>query len=290
LPGWEQGYFTFVSVDHQNDFVRQETSGDYVVEWSGAGDVDLRKFNIMSQETFTASDGTVTGGRMTGTWDYENPLKYVTILDTDAEGTGNYIRDVSIVRAEYKEMYDAGAIFDPRYIALIKDHHTLRFMDWMGTNGSDVKSLADVAFMNSLTWGGSVDYTNDPSDALSSESAIPLPSQVPFEAMVQLANEVGADPWFNIPLKANDEYVRALAAYVEDHLDDGLVAKFELSNEVWNWAGAFTQVREASLLGSDGATSTNIGAARDYYGYRSAETGKTQQLVTTFETVPLEDL
>ena len=29
--------------------------------------------------------------------------------------------------------------------------------------------------------------------------------------------------------------------------------------------------REASLLGSDGETSTNIGAARDYYGYRSAE-------------------
>ena len=58
-----------------------------------------------------------------------------------------------------------------------------------------------------------------------------------------------------------------------NNLDDGLVAKFELSNEVWNWAGGFEQVREASLLGSNGATSTNIGAARDYYGYRSAEIG-----------------
>ena len=88
---------------------------------------------------------------------------------------------------------------------------------------------------------------------------------------MQLANEVGADPWFNIPLKADDNYVRALASYVDDHLDDGLVARFELSNEVWNWAGPFTQTREASLLGSDGATSTSIQDARHYYGYRSAE-------------------
>ena len=51
------------------------------------------------------------------------------------------------------------------------------------------------------------------------------------------------------------------------------MAKFELSNEVWNWAYGFEQVREASLLGSNGATSTSIGDARDYYGYRSAEIG-----------------
>ena len=44
-----------VSIHHENDFVRQETSGDYVVEWSGAGDIELRGFNVTSQQTFTAA-------------------------------------------------------------------------------------------------------------------------------------------------------------------------------------------------------------------------------------------
>lgn len=269
LPAWQQGYDITVSIHHENNFVRQETSGDYVVEWSGAGDIQLRDFNVTSRETLYTADGAVAGGRMTGTWGYEDNLKTVKILNTDPQGTGNYIHDISIVRAEYKDMYDLGAIFDPRYTALIEDHQTLRFMDWMKTNGSDVKSLGDVASLDSLTWAGAVNA--GPNPEAGSADVLPLATQVPFEVMVQLANEVGADPWFNIPLKADDEYVRALAAYVNDHLDEGLVAKFELSNEVWNWAGGFEQTREASLLGSGGATSTDIRAAREYYGYRSAE-------------------
>ena len=167
LPGWQQGFDITVSIHHQNDFVRQETSGDYVVEWSGAGDIELRGFDVTSQETFTAPDGTVAGGRMTGTWGYEDSLKMVKILETDPEGTGNYIHDISIVRAEYKDMYDTGAVFDPRYTALIEDHHTLRFMGWMHANGSDVKSLADVASMDSLTWAGARDTQTSPDALLS---------------------------------------------------------------------------------------------------------------------------
>ena len=74
------------------------------------------------------------------------------------------------------------------------------------------------------------------------------------------------------PLKADDEYVRALAAYVEDNLDDGLVAKFELSNEVWNWARFISLRRERPRFwGPTGRHPQTFGAARDYYGYRSAE-------------------
>ena len=178
LPGWQQGYDITVSIHHENDSVRQETSGDYVVEWTGAGTIQLRGFDVTSQETYTAADGTVTGGRMTGTWAFEDDLKMVKILDTDPNGTGNYIRDISIVRAEYKDMYDAGAIFDPRYTALIEDHHTLRFMDWMRTNGSDVKSLDDVASMDSLTWAGSVNAGAAPEISADGRSRLAGPDPV----------------------------------------------------------------------------------------------------------------
>ena len=269
LPGWQQGYDIYVSIHHENDSVRQETSGDYVVEWTGAGTIQLRDFDVTSQETYTAADGTVTGGRMTGTWAFEDVLKMVKILDTDPNGTGNYIRDISIVRAEYKDMYDAGAIFDPRYTALIEDHHTLRFMDWMRTNGSDVKSLDDVASMDSLTWAGSVNAGRRRRSRARAFS--PCRARSLSRRWCDSPTRSGRIPGSTFRSRPMTITSAPLPLTSRSNLDDGLVAKFELSNEVWNWAGGFEQVREASLLGSDGATSTSIRDARDYYGYRSAE-------------------
>lgn len=59
---------------------------------------------------------------------------------------------------------------------------------------------------------------------------------VPVSLMVELANQIGADPWFCMPHMADDAYVRAYADYVYAHLDPGLVAHVEYSNEVWNEA------------------------------------------------------
>ncbi|MEM6900817.1 MAG: hypothetical protein AAF583_13740, partial [Pseudomonadota bacterium] len=269
LPGWQQGYSYTVSIHHPNDEIRAETSGTFVVEWAGEGVVELRGFEVHTQEQILDEAGNVVGGRMTGDWDYDANLKYVKILETDPEGIGNHIRDISIVPAEHYDLHQAGALFDPRYVELIADHHTLRFMDWMGTNGSDVTALDDVMSMDNHSWVVRTSITNQPD--ITEASHLDMPGHLPFEVMVQLANETGTDPWFNIPLEADDAYVRALAAYVDAHLDPGLIPTFELSNEIWNWAGAFTQTREASLLGTDGENAASIGAAREYYGYRSAQ-------------------
>jgi len=54
------------------------------------------------------------------------------------------------------------------------------------------------------------------------------------ETLIQLANEVGADPWFTMPHQADEEYVRAFASFVRDHLDPRLKIHVEYSNETWN--------------------------------------------------------
>jgi hypothetical protein len=54
--------------------------------------------------------------------------------------------------------------------------------------------------------------------------------------MVALANELGADPWFTLPHRATDAYIRRFAETVRDRLAPGLRAYVELSNEVWNWS------------------------------------------------------
>lgn len=60
---------------------------------------------------------------------------------------------------------------------------------------------------------------------------------VALEHMVDLAARLGADPWFTVPLDADDSYNRNFATYVRDHLPRGRRAYVEVSNEVWNAAG-----------------------------------------------------
>lgn len=138
----------------------------------------------------------------------------LTIKATDPGRTGDYLRDIRVMREENIALGEAGAIFDPAWIARIGDLRIVRFMDWMATNDSPVS-----------------DWSERPEPGDYSYSA----QGVPVEVMVALANEIGADPWFTMPHQANDAYVRAFATYVRDHLDPRLMAHVEYSNEVWNW-------------------------------------------------------
>lgn len=62
---------------------------------------------------------------------------------------------------------------------------------------------------------------------------------VPIEADIQLAREAGSKRlWVNIPVKANDEYIRNAAKLYHDKLH-GVELIVEYGNENWNWGGGF---------------------------------------------------
>ncbi len=50
---------------------------------------------------------------------------------------------------------------------------------------------------------------------------------VPPEVMVDLANRVGADPWFNMPHNASDDYITQVGAALAPLLGPELRARFE---------------------------------------------------------------
>jgi hypothetical protein len=52
--------------------------------------------------------------------------------------------------------------------------------------------------------------------------------------MVDLANQTNAAPWFSIPYKANQDFVRRFAQLVKQRLQGGKKVYVEYSNEVWN--------------------------------------------------------
>jgi hypothetical protein len=141
-------------------------------------------------------------------------LVSITLKRTDPGGKGNHIRNIRVVREDHLELARLGEVFNPAWLAKVQDLRALRFMDWGFTNGSPQQGVGDRPLVDdfSYVWRG-----------------------VPLEVMADLANLVGADPWFTVPHMADDALVRVMAEVVRDHLDPSLKAYVEYSNELWNF-------------------------------------------------------
>jgi len=278
-----------------------QVGGRYVFLHEGEGDFTFPGVNVIEEESVPGrlvleiADDVPFGLSITGVED------------------GNHPRDFVLVREEYEGLHEAGALFNPEFIALFEDHRVIRFMDWMETNNSNHIEFQDIANVDAAFYGIPSNqayefvFANDIPELQGSFSDLPrgawtpiyvdpqtgepfrdpdtneiltnvptellpagIPSGVPLEVMVQLANQVGADPWFNIPAQASDDYVRQFAEFVRDNLDPGLEARFEYSNEVWN--GQFEQFsfvaeQGVELFGDEFGSLPGL----TYYGYRSAE-------------------
>ncbi|PSO84242.1 MAG: cellulose-binding protein [Cyanobacteria bacterium QH_9_48_43] len=180
--------------------------GKYVVLYDGKGTIE---YGFDAQKNEDAS----TSGRDVINVNPSDQGIYLKITSTDPNQTGNYLRNIRVVPAEYEDNYSE-KIFNPKFIDKIENFSTLRFMDWMETNNSDQSEWANRPKVEdaSYAYGGGV----------------------PVETMVELANRVDANPWFNMPHKATDQYIKNFAQFVKNGLDSNLDSYVEYSNEVWN--------------------------------------------------------
>ena len=228
--------------------------GVYVLDWQGEGMIELShgsNVRVLSQEE----------GRITLRIDGPGEMQ-IAIAATDPQHSGNYLRDIRLYHQQDAALLQAGQVFTPEFLDRIGAFRSLRFMDWMDTNGSQVHGAGDLR----------------PEDAARQTG----PGGASVEVMVALANETRADPWFNIPVHASNEWVRSFATYVRDHLAEGLVARFEFSNEVWNWGfeqAHFAQSRAEALWGADVE-----GGWMQWYGMRAAAVARQVAAVFGDET------
>ena len=214
------------------------TAGTYRLSYDGAGEISLSGARIVSQSNgeiwfnYTPTgDGMVT----------------ISISDTDPQNTGNYLRNIEVVKQEHIPAFEAGALFNPLWLEVIDDAQGLRFMDWQETNNSELQSWSERPTVDTYSYAGGV----------------------PLEVMVALANATGTEPWFNMPWNADETYIRTFATYVRDTLDPDLRAHIEMSNEVWNWM--FEQARDAAQA-AEARFGQDLGNGwMQEYGARSAE-------------------
>jgi hypothetical protein len=176
------------------------------------------------------------------------------ITATDPKHTGNYIRNIQVVKAEEQDLLAAGKVFAPHFLTLMQNFRALRFMQWLNMNsaGGDLANWANRPLPTDAGWGG--------------------PNGVPIEVAVELCNALASDCWLNVPHQATDEYIMHMASLVHTSLGATQRAYVELSNEVWNQS--FPQYAYAAAKGRalwpGGGPAANYNG--NWYGMRTAQT------------------
>jgi hypothetical protein len=139
--------------------------------------------------------------------------------------------------------------FHPEFLARWKGFQVFRFMDWARTNGSKVETWAER-----------------PTPDLHSQAV----KGVAPEYMIQLCNQLGVDPWFCMPHRADDDFVRRFARLAREKLEPSRKVYLEYSNECWN--GQFEQARYCRDMGQKlGLSQNSFEGQLRYYSQRSVE-------------------
>lgn len=155
----------------------------------------------------------------------------------------------------------ADIIFTPEYLSFMQDFRAIRFMPMSGITRNPIVHWQDRPTLTQATWGGDYGHRG-----------------APLEIMVELANRLHKEVWFNMPHAADDAYIQAFARYVAQHLDSKLKVYVEYSNEVWN--GTFTHREYTQQQGiALGLSNNAVEAGYRYYALRSQQVFKLWQQV-----------
>lgn len=214
-------------------------AGDYVVLYDGEGELEY----FQNTEIVSRSQGRDVihldpekGGlgifiTRTNARDYLRNIRVLApggACSNDPTLSCTHARECAPGRCLSFERHYQRLLFHPVFLRSLAAYSSVRFMNWMATNDSEQERFEQRPKPEDSRW---------------------TVKGVPLEIMVELANRIGLDPWFCMPHRANDDYVRSFASYVRDHLDPRLRAYVEHSNEVWN--GIFTQHDYAALRGAE---------------------------------------
>lgn len=228
-----------------------EINGRYKLVFNGQADVSLMWVGgTVSNKVYDAATNTTTADvtyAATATGSVGIILKNTRRTAGSALNSG--FTNMRLYRPGYPA--DGSAVFTTPYVAALAKTHAVRMMDWTATNANLVQHWADR--MTPLHFSRAGGPYAGPGGLAYDSSTL----GVALEHQIQLCNAVHADCWINIPVVADDDYVRKVALalrYGTDGtspytstqanpayppLDAGLRVYIEYANEIWNSAGGF---------------------------------------------------
>lgn len=219
--------------------VHNNYAGEYVVLYDGAGKLAYGGAALIDS----------TPGRDVILVNDPSGYLQIQILETAPQ---DYLRNIHVVKKEYEQIFLNEAVFNPIWLEKLQPFRTIRFMDWMRTNSSQ---------------------QTDFSLRIQPEAArYTIEQGAPLEVMLALVNQLHAEPWFNMPAPANDEYIRVFAEMVRASLDSNLHVYVEYSNEVWNTGASFHP--QGSYIDQQAALEFGAAARQDFFTARLNWHGK----------------
>ena len=111
--------------------------------------------------------------------------------------------------------HTATQTFTNQFQQALAPFRVVRFMDFLRTNNNPVRTWNE----RTLVGAGSQS---------SAKGAA-------YEYAIAVANQLGKDIWINVPMHADDAYVRSLATLLKQKVSPGRAVYVEYSNELWNY-------------------------------------------------------
>jgi hypothetical protein len=177
----------------------------YKLKFSGVATVGLAASPgiTIGAQSYDPATNTGTADVVVGSGAYQLILTF--------RNTAGGVKNVTLRPPGYAD----SETFSAEFKQAVAPFGTLRFMDFLSTNNSAVKTWAErtipASATQATTKGGAYEYA------------------------IQMANELGKDIWINIPVNADDDFVRQLASLLNTTFAPGRVVYFEYDNELWNW-------------------------------------------------------
>ena len=164
------------------------------------------------------------------------------------KNTNGSVKNLKIVHPGYP--LENAPVFRTEFLNHIKRAKILRFMDWTLTNNNTTSN-----------WAGRANPATIHDAHLG----------VAWEDIIELANQTSTSIWINIPIMADDNYVRSLADLLNTQLKPGIPVYIEYSNEVWNsqfQQFSFNAKTAKSEIIDNPTSPLNFDKTGDTYGFR----------------------
>jgi hypothetical protein len=232
------------------DVYRIDVSGTYKCSFAGQADVRGVMGGAIQNASYNSSTNTTTFDFVVSSTqgvDYGLLIiEFTNTKRTPAGAKGSGLTQFRMNRPGYD--LATSKTFTDQFLAALTGirFSAIRFMDFTMTNGGDPK------YPGRTTWA----HRKHKEDA-SQDRIAPLGKKDggAWEYIIELCNQVKMDPWINVPVSADSDYIANLARLFKDNLDQGLHIHVESSNEVWNTAPGFEQ----SLYSQEEADTLKIG-------------------------------
>jgi hypothetical protein len=186
--------------------------GTYTLFFDGRGRIDINNVDGVFKQSSGKVEFEVTG---------DEGIVWIQIKETEPS---DYIRNIRVYPPGFTEN---DGLLRPGFLQRWRGVKAVRFMEFLAVNNSKEQHWHQRARINDATW---------------------TVHGAPIEVAVAIANGLHASPWFSIPHKADDDYIRRYAGLVREMLNPELPIYIEYSNETWNPLFSQTQYcREQGL-------------------------------------------